>query len=57
MPQVRILRLPSIIPLRVGTTCAYLSWSISIIELNHLTGKPGDEPCMRDTVRVPLVSI
>jgi hypothetical protein len=50
MPWVEVLQLPSRVPPRVGTTCAYLSWFIFAIELNHLPGKPRGEPCVCGTV-------
>jgi hypothetical protein len=50
MPQVRVLRLPSRVPPRAGTTWAYLSWFVSAVELNHLPGKSGGEPCVRGTI-------
>jgi hypothetical protein len=40
-PQVGVLQLPSRVPPRVGTTCAYLSWFVFFTELNRLPEKPG----------------
>jgi hypothetical protein len=53
MPQARVLRLPSRAPPRAETTYVYLSWFAPIVELNHLPGKPRDEPCMHDIIVVP----
>jgi hypothetical protein len=50
MPWVRVLQLPSRVPPRARTACAYLSWFVFAIELNRLPGKPGGEPCVRGTV-------
>jgi hypothetical protein len=33
--------LPCKVPPRAGTTYAYLSWFVFVIELNRLPGKPG----------------
>jgi hypothetical protein len=41
-------------PPRVGTAYAYLSWSELVAKLNHLHGKPKDEPCVRVTIGVPV---
>jgi hypothetical protein len=54
MPWVRVLQLPSKVPPRVGTTCAYLSWFVSIIEPNHLPGRLGGEPCEHGIIRGPV---
>jgi hypothetical protein len=43
-------------PPTVGTTYAYLSWSLLIIELSRLPRKPEDEPFVQGTIRV-FVSI
>jgi hypothetical protein len=40
MPRVRVLPLPSMVPLRAGTTCAYLSLFVFVTELNRLPEKP-----------------
>jgi hypothetical protein len=50
MPRVRVLQLPSRVPPRAGTICAYLSWFVSVIELNCLLGKSGGEPVVRGTI-------
>jgi hypothetical protein len=50
MPQVRALQLPSRVPPKAGTACAYLSWFVSAVELNRLPGKPRGEPCMCGTI-------
>jgi hypothetical protein len=54
MPRVGVLQLPSKVPPRAGTSCAYLSWFVSTVELNHLPGKPGGEPCVCGTVGRPI---
>jgi hypothetical protein len=54
MPQVRLLRLLSMDPPRAGTTYAYLSWLAPIVELDHLPGKPEDEPCMHGIIALPV---
>jgi hypothetical protein len=54
VPWVGVLQLPSRVPPRVGIPCAYLSWFISVIELNRLPGKLVGEPCMRVTVGGPV---
>jgi hypothetical protein len=55
MPWVGVLQLLSMPP-RAGTTCAFLSWFVSVVELNRLPGKPWDEACVCGTVGV-LVGI
>jgi hypothetical protein len=54
MPRVGVPLLPSKVPPTVGITCAYLSWSVFIVELNHLPGQPGGEPCVHDTTEGPI---
>jgi hypothetical protein len=54
MPRVRVLHLPSITCPRAGTSCPYLSCIVPIVELNHLLGELGDEPCVRGTIGVPI---
>jgi hypothetical protein len=54
MLLIGVLQLPIMTPPRAGTTCAYHSWSVPIVELNCLLGKPGDEPCMRGTIELPV---
>jgi hypothetical protein len=51
MPWVGVLQVPSKVPPRAGTTCAYLSWFVSIVEPIHLHGKPGGEPRVHGTIR------
>jgi hypothetical protein len=51
---VGVLPLPSRVPPRVGTTCAYLSWFVFIAELSHLPKKPEGEPYMRGTIGGPV---
>jgi hypothetical protein len=53
MPWARVLWLPSMARPRAGTAYAYLSCSATIVELNHLPGKPGDEPSMSGIDVVP----
>jgi hypothetical protein len=54
MPQVGVLQLPNMAPPRARIACAYLSWFVPVVGLNHLHEKLKDEPCMRETVRVPV---
>jgi hypothetical protein len=54
MPWVGVLQLPSRVPPKAGTTCAYLSWSVSTVKPNHLPRNPGGKPYAGGTVGVPV---
>jgi hypothetical protein len=54
MPWVGVLQLPSMVPPKAGTTCSYLSWFVSTVELNCLSGKPEGEPCVCGTIGGPV---
>jgi hypothetical protein len=54
MPWVGLPRLPSMAPLRVGTTCAYLPLSALIVKLSGLPGEPEDEPFICGTIGVSI---
>jgi hypothetical protein len=41
MPRVRVVRLSSKVPPRVGTICAFLFWFVSIAGPNRLPERPG----------------
>jgi hypothetical protein len=51
---VGVLPLPSRVPPRAGTACAYLSWFVFIAELSHLPKKPEGEPYVRGTIGGPV---
>jgi hypothetical protein len=50
MPRVGAPPLPSKVPPKVGTICAYLSWFVSVAGLNRLPEWPRGEPCVHDTI-------
>jgi hypothetical protein len=54
MPWVRVSRLPSTVPPRVGTTYAYLSLFVSVVGLNRLLERPRGRPCAFYTARGPV---
>jgi hypothetical protein len=57
MPRIKVPQLSSTPPApRVGTTCAYLSWSTLVIKLSRLRGKPGGGPFMRDIIGVSIAT-
>jgi hypothetical protein len=60
MPRIKVPQLSSTPPPppapRVGTTCAYLSWSALVIKLSRLPGKPGGGPFTRDIVGVSVAT-
>jgi hypothetical protein len=53
MPRVGVLRLLSMAPPKAGAAYAYLSWFAPVVQLDRLTRKPGDEPCMCGIIIVP----
>jgi hypothetical protein len=53
MPWVGVLHLPSRVPPKAGTACAYHFWFVSATKLNFLPGKPGGKPYAHGTIRVP----
>jgi hypothetical protein len=53
-PKVEVSQPPSKVLPRVGTTCAYLSWFVSVAGLNRLPKRPGGEPCVCDTIGGPI---
>jgi hypothetical protein len=54
MPWVGVLQLPSRVPPKARIACAYISWFVSVVELNHLPGTSGGKPCLRGTIGGPL---
>jgi hypothetical protein len=41
MPRVGVVRLSSKVLPRAGIVCAFLSWFVSVVGLNHLPKRPG----------------